>query len=134
MREVLVPPGAALLAMREASLQPLAKATRPMNKSDWIEWEIKQARHELARANDSFECHRYFKRELSSALNHAVWAWTRAHSTQNISHNQSNHETFSDEAPVELVQLHKEAVSALSRLEYGFVSAGSVIETVTIAI
>lgn len=101
-----------------------------MTKQEWIEWEIEQARLELVRAKDNFESDRYFRRELTSAVNHALWAWTRAHSARLISNNQSAYEAFSDDAPEELINLHTEAASALSRLDYGLVSSLAVLEVV----
>lgn len=107
------------------------KSTPQAIELDWVEWEVKQARLELDRAKTGLERSHYVRQELSSALNHAVWAWTRAHSNRKSPNNQSNNEVFLDEAPAALVQLHMEANSALTRLAIGFIAADTVMEAVS---
>lgn len=121
MREALVPPGAVFGRLH---------LIWQMTERDWIERQARQARLELERAKEMVRHNRYAKQELTSAANHALWAWTRAHSTRRVSNNQKNHEVFLDEAPTELVKLHNEAFSAITRLSYDVVSPGTVVETV----
>lgn len=120
-------PASSVSPRREATV----KSPPQVIELDWIEWEIKQARLELDRAITGLERNYYVRQELSSALNHAVWAWTRAHSSRKSPNNQSNNDVFLDEAPAALIKLHMKAHSALTQLAVGFIAADTVMEAVS---